>query len=341
MGDEEDPYGMLAARFNNWVDFRPQNVLIKYRHDEQSGRPVPVIPFRSASEETETLFSKCKELNPTNMDRSRIIRDGAWVKQLWTQQRGALAAIHSDFHRSGQQSGRGEAEMDWMSAAEQARWVYHASNKSRLNDTATTYSFAIFDKADFEENLGKEMQGGAGVDSSLSGGSGKKGKKKDSNSSKARREANRNKGRRGKEGDNDESKLAEVLETAMKSEAREKQLRFLMEFGSQEDKTMALTEMRALVAAGTSSNKKPAAAAKEQLSDDEDSRSTNSSSSSDNSEDLSTAGGGGGTHSTKKKKARRNKRPNKKSKTSIVPPTAGECYCGEILNADQKCSNCD
>jgi len=327
MGEEESPWGLLAARFNDFVDFRPQNITIKYAYDEILGRPVPVVPFRSANKETETIFSKCKELNPCNDARKDNIRDGAWVKRNWTEYRGVMNAIFSDFSRSGNQSSKDEAEVEWMSPTEQARWVYHAGAKHRLNDTVTTYAYCIFEKADFEENLGKEMRAGSGVDSSL-GGSDKKKKKDDREKVKRTRKARRHGG--STKGDTtDDSALAKVLENAMSGEARRAELQLLLQYGSAEDKANALQQIRSLVAAGSTSNNKKPAAANDQLSDD--------SSSSDS--DISSSE----NESTNKKKAKEAKKAKKAKKAKDTPdaPPPGECFCGEKLDDSQKCPNCD
>ena len=145
MGEDENPWRALAEEFNDYNVFRPQNVLLVHTFDENKGHLVPVMPLESASSETGPLFSKCSELNPTNLTRKDILRDGAYIRQLWTTYRRTLWGIFQDFRRSGRQTSESQSY-----ELEQSRWAYHAGSKSRLHDACTTYTFAIFEEADFE-----------------------------------------------------------------------------------------------------------------------------------------------------------------------------------------------
>ena len=237
MGDQANPYNGLAERFNDWEYFQPQNYLISYRYDAPTGKSVSVIPLRSVSAETEVLFSKCNELNPNDPARKHILRDGAWVKEAWTTIRGQFASIFTDFSRSGQQSNKDEAEISWMAPTEQERWVYHCGAKNRAGNEVTTYAYGMFDRADFENNLGKDMQNDSGVDSSLSG-SGKQKRKKRKPEQKEMSSA--------KKGKVNDDSIAEVLEAAMANDGRRATFEMLLKYGNQNDKEKALNDLRAM-----------------------------------------------------------------------------------------------
>ena len=190
---------------------------------------MPVVPWVSASPDTETLFSKCKDLNPCDDSRANIHRDGAWIKDYWTKLRGFLSLIYVDYERSGKNNNKeGEGEIEWMGIGEQARWVYHAGTKNRLNDQVTTYSYGLLDQADFADSLGKEMQKGTGVDSSLSG-------QKISSSDK--RKGKRKLGGRARDREPErDTDLTSIIADALSMDNERQSMSLLLQFGDAKDK---------------------------------------------------------------------------------------------------------
>ena len=240
MASAGDYYGTLSEIYNDYENFRPQNYLIGYKHDDKTNRPAPVVPWVSASPDTETLFSKCKDLNPCDDSRANIHRDGAWIKDYWTKLRGFLSLIYVDYERSGKNNNKeGEGEIEWMGIREQVRWVYHAGTKNRLNDQVTTYSYGLLDQADFADSLGKEMQKGTGVDSSLSG-------QKISSSDK--RKGKRKLGGRARdcEPERDTADLTSIIADALSMDNERQSMSLLLQFGDAKDKADALQRLRQL-----------------------------------------------------------------------------------------------
>jgi hypothetical protein len=45
MAEEDDGYGMLATIFNDYDEFRPQNLLIQYHQPEGHLFPLPITPM--------------------------------------------------------------------------------------------------------------------------------------------------------------------------------------------------------------------------------------------------------------------------------------------------------
>jgi hypothetical protein len=240
MSDENNPWIALADRFNDHTGYVYQNYLLAHVYDEKTKSSIAVVPYKSANQDTEVLFSKCRDLDPTDPKRKLVPRDGAWLKEQWTSWRGKLSAIFSDFNRSGQQSQAGEAEIVWMSLEEQKRWVYHTANKHRTHDQCSTYTFGMFDKSDFENNLGKDLTVDASIDSSLSS-SGQKRRKRKNNS------AAKSKSKRPHEVE--EVDLAKVIDQAFKDTAKRERLGLMLQHGSLQDKEDALVELRNMVKA--------------------------------------------------------------------------------------------
>jgi hypothetical protein len=166
MQEEADPWGSLANIYNDYTEFRPQNAVIQYTN--VNGVPTAVSPYRPSLPKYAVLAAHCYDIDPSDPTRANILRDGAWVKEQWTSLRSLLTPVYYDFDRSGRQSHRDEAEVEWMSPEECQRWVFHSNNKHRKFPTVMCYSYAIMDKLDFE-HLGKVMEDGAGKDYSTEG----------------------------------------------------------------------------------------------------------------------------------------------------------------------------
>lgn len=101
--DAFDPYNVLAERFMDYNSFRPQNGLIQYHFE--NGESVPLFPYRAISPDYTSLAAHCNDLDPCNKARSKIMRDGAWIKDQWLKLRSYMSLVLSDFNRSGKNTG--------------------------------------------------------------------------------------------------------------------------------------------------------------------------------------------------------------------------------------------
>lgn len=101
--DVFDPYGVLAERFMDYSGFSVQNGLIQYHL--VNGTPVPIFPYRATSPEYTSISAQCNDLDPCNKSRSKIMRDGAWIKDNWLKLRSYMSLVLSDFNRSGKNTG--------------------------------------------------------------------------------------------------------------------------------------------------------------------------------------------------------------------------------------------
>jgi len=166
LSDAADPYSVLATRFNDYRGFCPQNAAIQYIFKD--GVSQPMNPFKAISPDLTAIAARVHDMNPTDVTRSNIIRDGAWIKEWWTKLKGYLSSIYLDFDRSGRdKAAQGEAELDWQSETEVCRWVYHSNKPMQTKyPQVITYAYAIMVKEDFE-TLGKVMEPGTGRDSSV------------------------------------------------------------------------------------------------------------------------------------------------------------------------------
>ncbi|KAJ1380214.1 hypothetical protein B484DRAFT_412116, partial [Ochromonadaceae sp. CCMP2298] len=118
--------------------------------------------------DTTALAAFCHDINPSDPTRAHLIREPAWFKEQWLKLRSTLVVVFADFHRSGQMTPFGEAEVEWHSEREIARWVYHSGAKNRIFADVSKYAYAIMEFADFK-GLGKHQPDGAGRDSSVAG----------------------------------------------------------------------------------------------------------------------------------------------------------------------------
>jgi hypothetical protein len=82
MAEAADSYGELASIFNNYEEFTPQHAMLKYANG------VKKTPYQVNSDDWQELAAHCWDIEPTNLERKNIIRDGAWVKEQWTNLRG-------------------------------------------------------------------------------------------------------------------------------------------------------------------------------------------------------------------------------------------------------------
>jgi len=158
-----NPWDALATIFNDYTNFCPQNLMVKYVVGS-NGKPEKKNPIE-AEEEWEHLHTKCHDLEPTNRVRSQIIRDGSWIKFHWTEMRRILSHLFEVYNRSGQQSTKG----DWSNIEELKSWeshTLHNANSFVKFPTAVVYSVCLFEKNDFY-SMSRKMEEGAGKDRSV------------------------------------------------------------------------------------------------------------------------------------------------------------------------------
>ena len=144
----------------------PQNRLILYESDE-NGHPRPVSPYKAADPDLTAVVARCHDLRPTNFSRAGVDRDDVWVKTQFLSIRTWISGILADFNRSGEQQGKSEADLEWISKDHQERWVYHCSAKSRRYPGVTSYACGILERGSLE-SLGRDC-GKGGRDSSVNG----------------------------------------------------------------------------------------------------------------------------------------------------------------------------
>lgn len=165
MSESCDGWSELAMIYNDYKNFSPQHRLLLYRN--VNGVSTPATPYQAVSSEFTSLANRCFELNPTDMDRQDIIRTPAWLKEQWTKLRTHISYVFADFNRSGQNLNKDEADIEWMSATEQTRWIYHCNNGShRTFPSVFVYAYGVLAQEDFN-NLGRVLPDSIGIDNSL------------------------------------------------------------------------------------------------------------------------------------------------------------------------------
>jgi len=88
MAEVADSYGALATIFNDYENFTPQHEMLKYIPPG-----IRKVPFEANSDEWKDLVNHCYDIEPTNLLRKNIIRDGDWIKQTWNSIRGVMHEI--------------------------------------------------------------------------------------------------------------------------------------------------------------------------------------------------------------------------------------------------------
>lgn len=250
MAEAADPYGALAVFFNDYDGFTPQNRLIQY--ELKDGKSVPVAPARAVDPECTNLAQYCKEINPTNLERRHIRRDGAWIKEKWLDLKRNLTLCFADFNRSGRHSNEDEAEVEWLSEEECARWIRHSTNKGRSFPGALAYSYCLMDRTDFE-SMGKQLEPGVGRDCSV-GGDGAARSSSSDHGRKRKMRLESSKSKKSRSGVREGSNLAAVLRQVA---AQENQLTALQYLAGQGDRE-AIMRIRSIafgnVSVGTANN---------------------------------------------------------------------------------------
>jgi len=167
LDEDFHPWPRLAERFNDYAEFTPQNRLLLY--NDVNGKPELKTPWAARSSDVQCLAAHCYQLNPTDMSRSKIYRDGTWIKENWMHLKSWTTAILADFNRSGQNKGKELADLDWLSAENSQRWIYHAQSSNRRYPTVTAYSYAVFEWNELIA-IGRQLEPGVGRDQSLDQG---------------------------------------------------------------------------------------------------------------------------------------------------------------------------
>ena len=112
-----------------------------------NGIPVKMNPV-VAEEEWAFLVQRCADLEPTNMTRSKVKRDGTWIKEHWSEMRKILSALFQKYNSSGLQADK----FDWSNLEELRRWENCTNSKVSTTvrfPTACLYSLCLFEKNDF------------------------------------------------------------------------------------------------------------------------------------------------------------------------------------------------
>jgi hypothetical protein len=261
------PLSYLAEMFNDYQGFNPQNVMVQYVSAGPNERPIKKQPYQPSSSDWAALANHCHDIEPTNLARKHIFRGEDWIKETWNDCRKYLHQTFIQYNRSGQH----DSEMDeWCSKKELERWIrattYKSPGKFFVSYTfiplaltnyffsilgansvirfpsAMVYSIAVLDQSDFE-GIGRQMPSGTGVDASLAADSSttaRKRKKRGKYNKSPNTTTNNNNNY------NNNNNIASVIETIGNSESRLAALRILIEFGTAEEKTQALAEVRSL-----------------------------------------------------------------------------------------------
>lgn len=138
--------------------------------------------------------------------------------------------------------GKDDCDVEWMSDAEQQRWIYHATNKSRRFPGVVSYAYFLLEKSDFNQ-LGKMMKDGIGRDDSLLGQT--EGSSEAANYHRKKRlekSAPRN-----QKLNTDSDTLANAIRASMKYEVRSSLLQFTFLHGSTADKLLAAKRMESMM----------------------------------------------------------------------------------------------
>ena len=97
LSDAANSYAALAVIFNDYNEFCPQHLMVKYI--DKNGVATRKNPYEANSDEWETLVDDCWDIEPTNVSRKNVIRDGAWFKATWTEVRGFLHQAFKIYNR--------------------------------------------------------------------------------------------------------------------------------------------------------------------------------------------------------------------------------------------------
>jgi hypothetical protein len=83
LSDSANPLNCLAELFNNYSELQPQNEMVKYVNDAVTGIPRRISPWEPSSDEWAELSTQAYDNVPTNLNRSNVLRNAAWIKNTW------------------------------------------------------------------------------------------------------------------------------------------------------------------------------------------------------------------------------------------------------------------
>jgi hypothetical protein len=148
--------------------------MVEYIPAGRNQRPIKRTPFAPSAEERAVLANEMHDIEPTNLIRQNVLWDEAWIKSTWNDCHKWLHQTFIQYNHSGEH----DADMgEWCSERELERWVRastryktSASNTIICYPTIMVYSICLLEQSDFE-SIGREIQKGTGVDSSIADGS--------------------------------------------------------------------------------------------------------------------------------------------------------------------------
>ena len=170
--EASNPLSCLAEMFNDYEEFRPQNLMVEYVSPGVNLPPIKKQPYQPSGTEWAYLANFTHDLDPCNTSRKNILRGEDWVKSTWTDCRKYLHQMFANYHRSGQHD---DDVDEWGSEKELKRWTRAASWKPAGSTSiirytsAMIYSISILDLCDFEA-IGRKMTKGNGVDATVDDG---------------------------------------------------------------------------------------------------------------------------------------------------------------------------
>ena len=168
------------------------------------------------------LAPLCHDINPTDMARKGIHRDGDWLKTQWTELRKILHERFQEHNRSGR---RDPVEKGWMSDEDLKTWAVWAP-KAKKMPTLMVYSAAVLELGDFL-HMGRQMDKNVSRDNSILG-------------AKTSRDATtRTRGPYKKKKTADDTQIAGIIKAAAKSETKMKAWGLLLKYGSTQDQLRA------------------------------------------------------------------------------------------------------
>jgi hypothetical protein len=167
-----NPLIYLAGIFNNYDEFKPQNLMVKYASSGVNQPPVKVTPYQPSTSEWAYLATFTNNLESTNLSHRNIIRGKDCIKSTWTDCRKYLHQMFTNYNRSGQHD---DDKDDWGSEKELRRWSRAAKwNPGNAGSiirfpSAMIYSIAVLDIGDFDA-IGRKMPKGTRVDATVDNG---------------------------------------------------------------------------------------------------------------------------------------------------------------------------
>jgi hypothetical protein len=201
--NDDDPWAVLAANFNNYDEFKYQNEAVKYNEDGKK-----IQPFQARKPAFTKIAAKSYELDPTAEERP--MRDGVWMKEKWCDMRNMLSKVYDNFTRSGRHDGGDDEEDDWHTESQAQDWTNFADRAAYVN--VAIYSYCLLDRAQFDE-LGRSLPQGR------DDGKGGEGAEKDRRRRRGK-SSQTNRTRSGSQASGDDDLFAQMKKTAKTEKLR-------------------------------------------------------------------------------------------------------------------------